>query len=417
MLDILHCALGLIAMPLIALAFSENRKNIQLKTVISAIVLQLILALVFLKMPGAQSVFLALNKVVGALETAARAGTTFVFGYLGGGESFPFEVTNQGASYIFGLRGLWLILVMSALSSLLFYWKILPLIVRGFAWLLRRSLGVGGAEGLGLAANVFVGMIEAPLFVKPYLRDISRGELFALMTGGMATVAGTVLVLYASFLKPVLPDALGHLLVASIISAPAAIAVARIMIPSDSVTEGQMSIPNPASSSMEAITNGGTEGMKLYLNVIAMLVVCVAMVELVNICLGWVPNIGGEAVTLQRILGMIMAPIVWLIGIPWSECVTAGSLMGVKTVLNEFLSYLALAGTPAEQLSPRSVLIMTYAMCGFANLGSLGIMIGGLGMMVPERRTEIVGLGFKSIIAGTLATLMTGAIAGILFSG
>ena len=237
------------------------------------------------------------------------------------------------------------------------------------------------------------------------------------MTGGMATVAGTVLVLYASFLAPVLPNALGHLLVASIISAPAAIAISRIMIPSSATTEAKMSIPNPASSSMEAITNGGTEGMKLYLNVIAMLVVCVAMVELVNICLTGLPNMGGEAITLQRILGFIMAPIVWLIGVPWSECLTAGSLMGTKTVLNEFLAYLALAHTPAEALSPRSVLILTYAMCGFANLGSLGIMIGGLGMMVPERRTEIVGLGFKSIIAGTLATLMTGALAGILYAG
>ncbi|MBI9074710.1 MAG: nucleoside:proton symporter [Desulfatibacillum sp.] len=413
----LHCALGLAAMPLIALVFTENRKAICLKTVLSAIGLQCVLALFLLKMPGAQSVFLALNKVVGAIESATQAGTTFVFGYLGGGSNVPFEVINPGASYVFGLRGLWLILVMSALSSLLFYWKILPLIVKGFSWVLRRSLGVGGAEGLGLAANVFVGMIEAPLFVRPYLKDISRGELFALMTGGMATVAGTVLVLYASFLAPVLPNALGHLLVASIISAPAAIAIARIMIPSDSVTEAEMSIPNPASSSMEAITNGGTEGMKLYLNVIAMLVVCVAMVELVNICLTWFPQLGGEAVTLQRILGLIMAPVVWLIGIPWSECMTAGSLMGTKTVLNEFLAYLALAGTPPEALSPRSVLILTYAMCGFANLGSLGIMIGGLGMMVPERRTEIVGLGFKSIIAGTLATLMTGALAGVLYSG
>lgn len=418
MLDNLHSALGLVAIPFIAFAFSENRKDISVRTILAAIALQVVLGLILLKMPGTQSVFLGLNGVVNAIEESTKAGTTFVFGYLGGSEFFPFEVKNPAALYIFGLRGLWLVLVVSALSSLLFYWKILPVIVRGFAWVLRRSLGVGGAEGLALASNVFIGMIESPLFVRPYLAKMSRGEMFSLMTGGMATIAGTVMVLYASFLDPVLPGALGHLLVASIVSAPAAVAIARIMIPvTGDATEGEMTVPEPASGSMEALANGTTDGMKLFINIVAMLVSFVALVHLVNIILGLIPDLGGAPLTLQRILGTIMAPIVWLIGIPWSECMTAGSLMGTKTILNELLAYLDLSHLPQGSLSPRSVVIMTYAMCGFANFGSLGIMIGGLGMMAPERRTEIVGMGIKSIIAGTLATLMTGALVGVLYTG
>lgn len=239
-----------------------------------------------------------------------------------------------------------------------------------------------------------------------------------MMTCGMATIAGTVMVLYASILKPVIPDALGHLLIASIISAPAAIAIARIMIPTphDLQTDAVVQAPSAAGSAMEAITSGTIDGIKLLINIIAMLVVLVALVALINMVLGWLPAIDNQPLTLQRILGWIMAPVVWLIGIPWNECITAGSLMGTKTILNEFLAYLELGHLPADALSTRSRMIMTYAMCGFANFGSLGIMIGGLGIMAPNRRTEIVALGIKSIVAGTLATLMTGAIIGCLWS-
>ncbi|MFC1814758.1 NupC/NupG family nucleoside CNT transporter [Thermodesulfobacteriota bacterium] len=414
MAAILHGGFGLLVLMGIAFAFSEMRKEISWKTVGYALILQLILAIVLLKLPLARQLFLVLNTFVYTLEKATQAGTKFVFGYLGGADP-PFTSTTQsGSTYILAFRGLPLILLASALSSLLFYWRILPVVVNAFAWLLRRSLGVGGAEGLAAAANVFLGMVEAPVFIRPYLSSLSRGELFSLMTCGMATIAGTVMVLYASILKPVLPDAMGHLLIASIISAPAAIAIARIMVPTARFqqTEAVLAEPSSAGSVMEAITNGTLAGVKLLINIIAMLVVLVGLVALVNICLSWLPQVSNQPLTLQRILGWIMAPVVWLIGIPWDESVTAGSLMGTKTILNEFLAYLELGQLPAAALSPRSRLIMTYAMCGFANFGSVGIMIGGLGIMAPDRRAEIVALGLKSIVAGTLATLMTGAIVG-----
>lgn len=416
MISILHSGLGLLMLVLTAFAVSEKRKEIAWKTVIAALLLQLLLAVILLKLPGAKQVFLVLNTLVMTLEKATQAGTSFVFGYLGGAQPpFLFAKTN-GNSYILAFRGLPLVLVASALSSLLFYWRILPLVVRAFSFVLQRTLGIGGAEGLATAANVFLGMIEAPLFIRPYLSKLSRGELFTMMTCGMATIAGTVMVLYASILKPVLPDALGHLLIASIISAPASIAVARIMIPTprDQQTRADLTNTPSAGSAMEAITNGTLEGVKLLINIIAMLVVLVALVELVNIGLSWLPHSADQPITLQRILGWIMAPVVWLIGIPWQECVAAGSLMGTKTILNEFLAYLEMTQLPADVLSWRSKLIMTYALCGFANFGSLGIMIGGLGIMAPERRREIVELGLRSIVAGTLSTCMTGAVVGCI---
>jgi CNT family concentrative nucleoside transporter len=304
---------------------------------------------------------------------------------------------------------------MSALSALLFHWRILPWLVRGFSWALQRTLGIGGALGLGSAANVFVGMVEAPLLVRPYLERLSRAELFALMTVGMATVAGTMMGLYAAVLTPVLPDAMGHILTASLISAPAAIMLALILVPPEQDgTQGELAADQIDGNAMDAITRGTLDGLRLLANIVAMLIVLVALVHLVNQLLGLLPDAAGSSLSLQRLLGWLMAPLMWLIGIPWDEAITAGSLMGTKTVLNEFLAYLDLAALPANALSERSQLILTYAMCGFANLGSLGIMIGGMGTMAPSRRHEIVALGMKSILAGTLATCMTGAIVALI---
>ncbi|MCF8051060.1 MAG: nucleoside:proton symporter [Desulfobacterales bacterium] len=417
MFAVLHGMLGMAAIVGVAVVFSENRKAVRWKTVAAAIGLQAVLAVVLLKFPGSRQVFFLLNALVETLAEATEAGTTFVFGYLGGGTPPPFEVVPGASTYILALRGLPIVLVASALSSLLFYWRLLPKVVGGFSWLLQRSIGVGGAEGLAAAANVFLGMVEAPLFIRPYLARLSRGELFCLMTCGMATIAGTVMVLYAGILKPVIPDAMGHLLVASIISAPAAIALARIMVPTPAgeATGAGAAAVSEAGSAMEAITSGTLQGLTLLLNIVAMLIVLVALVELVNIGLGWLPEVGQQPLTLQRLFGWGLAPVVWAIGIPWSESIAAGSLMGTKTILNEFLAYLQMGSFPAETLSGRSKMIMTYAMCGFANPGSLGIMIGGLGAMAPDRRREIVSLGFKSILAGTLATAMTGALVGMLW--
>jgi len=405
--------LGLFAFSGIAVLLSENRKKISARLIISAISLQLVLGVVTLKFAWIRQGFLYLNGLVTAISTATREGTTVVFGYIGGG-ALPFQESYPGASFILAFQSLPLVLVMSALSALLFYWKIIPAAVRFFSVILNKTLGTGGAEGIGISANIFVGMVEAPLLVKPYLSAMTRSELFTLMTCGMATIAGTVMVLYATILMPVLPDILGHILTASIISAPAAILISKIMIPeTKDVTEGGLSTPTVYKSAMDAITKGTVSGIDLLINIVAMIIVLVAMVSLINMALGLMPLLKGQPFTLQRILGWIMAPATWLMGIPWSEAPVTGALMGTKTILNEFIAYLDLTRIPAGEISERSRIIISYAMCGFANPGSLGIMIGGMGAMVPERRDEIVSLGFRSIIAGTLATCMTGAVAGI----
>ncbi len=411
----LHSFIGFLVLALLAWLFSEKRRDVRIRILLTGLGLQICLALLLLKLPGAQQAFLWLNNAVQALEESTRAGTGFVFGYLGGAR-LPFVEKVPGASYILAFRGLPLVLVISALSSLLFYWRIIPVVVRGFSWVLRRTMGIGGVEGLGTAANVFVGMVESPLLVRPYLLRISRSELFTIMTSGMATIAGTVMVLYAAILSKVIPGVIGHLLIASIISAPAAVTIAKLMIPeTGDPSAGEVEIPSEAHSSMDAITRGTLGGVRLLINIIAMLVVFVGLVHLLNLLLGILPDFFGRPITFQRLMGYVMAPVTWVMGIPWSEALITGELMGTKTVLNELLAYLKLASLPEGTLSERSRLIIIYAMCGFANFGSLGIMIGGLGAMAKERRDEIVGLGIKSIVAGTIATCMTGALVGMIY--
>lgn len=426
--QLLHGSAGIAALLAIAWLMSEDRNGISIRVVVGGLGLQLALAGLLLGVPQSRTLFIAINGVVEGLQRATDAGTGFVFGYLGGGP-VPFEVIEPANSFILGFRALPLVLVIGAISALLFHWRVLPLVVNALASLLRRSLGIGGALGLGTAANIFMGMVEAPLLIKPYLKSMRRGELFALMATGMATIAGTVMMLYASLLGDQIPNVLGHLLTASLISAPAALLIAEILVPArsrdrtgaahtgspdDAPDSPATAVGNRYASAMDAITRGTLEALPLLLNIIALLVVMVALVTLANELLALLPSPGGTPLTLERMLGWLFAPLVWLIGIPWHEATTAGALMGTKTVLNELLAFVALADLPAEALSERSRLIMTYALCGFANLGSLGIMLGGLTSLAPERRPEIVALGFKSIFAGTLATLMTGAIAGLL---
>ena len=412
----LQSAFGLLVFVGIAWAVSENRRAASLRVAAAGIAAQLTVAALLLKLPPLEAALSGLNTLVLMLQTATEAGSSFVFGYLGGGP-LPFEESQPGASFVLAFRALPLIIVISALTAVLTYWRVLPWIVRGVARALEKFLGVGGAVGLGTAANVFVGMVEAPLFIRPYLATLSRSELFVIMVSGMATIAGTVLVLYATIIASVVPNAVGNLLTASLISAPAAITIALLMIPqAGPPTAGHLMPDRGANSTMDAITRGTRSGLELFLMVIAMLLVLVALVFLVNAVLGLLPDIHGEPLSLQRLLGYAMAPVCWLMGIPWSEAFTAGSLMGIKTVLNEFLAYLQLAALSEGALSDRSELIMTYALCGFANFGSLGILIGGLSTMVPERRDEIVQLGLRSILAGTLATCCTGAVVGILSS-
>jgi len=410
----LHSAAGLVAILALAWALSEDRRRASLRGAAVGVAVQIALAALLLRLPPLKAAFAAFNDAVLALQRATEAGSSFVFGWLGGGP-LPFEATRPGADFLLAFRALPLVIVVSALTALLSYWRILPAIVRGFSWALERTMGVGGAVGLSTAANVFVGMVEAPLFIRPYLHALTRSELFVVMVAGMAGIAGTVLAIYASFLAAIVPDAAGHLVVASLISAPAAIAIARLMVPeTGSSTAGDL-VPEPdAASAMDAVTKGTASGLQLYLNIVAMLLVLVALVALVNAGLGLLPDVAGAPLSLQRAFGWVMAPLAFAMGIPWAEAATAGGLLGVKTALNEFIAYLQLSQLPPEALSPRSRLIMTYALCGFANFGSLGIMIGGLAAMVPERRAEIAALGLKSIVAGTLATCSTGAVVGLL---
>jgi len=410
----LQSAIGLAAFVLIAWTLSENRRAVSFRLILTGIGLQLLMALVLLKVPVFTDIFLLLNRAVEALESGTRAGTTFVFGYLGGGP-LPFEEPFSGAAYIFAFRALPVIIVTGALTALFYHWKIIPALVRAFSAMLRKTLGIGGALGVGAAANVFAGMVESPLFIRPYVTSLTRSELFALMTCGMATIAGTVLVLYAGIIGAVVPGALGHIMAASLISAPAAILIAGVLIPeTNPPTMGEVVPPVETASSMDAVVKGTGFGLHIYLHVVALLIVLVALVSMVNAVLGMLPAIEGEPITLQGLMGYVMMPLVWLAGVPWSEAHAAGGLMGVKVVLNELLAYLEMADLPEGTLSPRSTLIMTYAMCGFANIGSLGILIGGLISIAPERSREITALGPRALLAGVLATLMTGAVVGIL---
>ena len=411
---VVHSLVGFFLLHALAWALSEDRRTVAWRPVVAGMLLTFGFGLVLLKAPYAKDFFLALNGALDALEKATRDGTAFVFGFLGGGP-LPFAETYPGASFVLAFRALPLVLVVSALSALLFHWRVLPWVVKGFSLVLEKTLGVGGAIGLSSAANVFVGMVEAPLVVKPYIRNMSRGELFILMSCGMATVAGTVMALYASILSKVIPDAFGHILIASIISTPAAIAISVLMVPGKaSTTEGKLAY-QAATSSMDAVTRGTVDGAQLLVNIVAMLLVLVSLVSLANQVLALLPGVAGAPVTLQRLFGVALAPLVWIMGIPWAEATTAGALMGTKTVLNELLAYVDLAKLPESALSPRSRLMMTYALCGFANFGSLGIMIGGLATMAPERREEIVSLGGKTILSGTLATCVAGSVVGILY--
>jgi CNT family concentrative nucleoside transporter len=410
---------GVLAFIGFAWAISENRRAVAWKLAALALGLSFVLALLLLKVPVIKAVFALANNGADAIAAASKAGSSFVFGYLGGAP-LPFELKEPGREFVLAFQALPIVLLMSVLTTLLFYWCILPPIVRGFAFLLQRTLGVGGAVGLSTAANIFVGMVEAPLFIRPYLAQLTRSELFLVMTGGMAGIAGTVLVLYATILRPVIPDVGGHLLVASVLGAPVAILIARLMVPETTGERTGGKVPEPeqvATSTMDAIVKGTMVGLELLLSICAMLIVFVALVHLANAILGLLPFAVGAPLTLQRVLGWLMAPVCWLMGIPWSEAATAGGLMGMKTILNEFVAYIELAALPSHALSERSRLIMLYALCGFANFGSLGIMIGGLTTMAPERRDDILSLGPKSIISGTLSTCLIGAIVGVLHAG
>jgi CNT family concentrative nucleoside transporter len=413
--------LGVVVLPLLAWAMREDAYPAARawRIVLAGLATQLAIAVALLAVPQARVVFEVIGAGVRAVQDATAEGMRFAFGYLAGGPP-PFVESEPANSFVLALDALPLILLMSVLSRVLYHWGILQLVVRGLSAALRRVLGVSGPLGTAAAAKVFVGMIEAPLLIRPYLAKLGRDELFALMCVGMATVAGTVLALYASILEPVVPGAAGHVVVASLMNVPAALTLARLMLAEKSAESGvarvSLDMGDGASSTMEAIANGTSDGLKLLANVVAMLVVMVALVALGNAALGAAARPFGYELTFQRVLGFIGVPFAFLIGIPWSEAGTAGSLIGLKIVLNELLAYIELAKLPAAAMSERSRTIMTYALCGFGNLGSLGIMVGGLTAMVPERRAEIAALGLRSVLVGVMSTMLTGAIVGIVLA-
>ena len=407
---------GLLTLIGLCYLFSENRREVHFPVVIKSLLLQLLLAVILLKLPASQNLFVVLNEGIAVLQAATREGTTFIFGYLGGGQ-LPFDETIPGGGFILAFQAMPLVIVISVISAILMYWKVLPLIMRGFSLILEKTLEIGGALGLGISANAFLGMIESPLLIKPYLSKLNHGEMFAVMTAGMATIAGTMLALEAAVISSIVPDAIGHLISCSLITLPGVVYIAHLLVPDRSrVTSGDGAIDQGAENLMDAISTGTTNGLQLLLNIIAMIIVIVALVYLVNATLGMFPDIYGEAITLERILGVLMAPLTMMMGIPWNEAFITGQLMGTKVVLTEFVAYVRFGQLPVEELTERTRIIMTYALCGFANFVSLGIMITGLVTMVPERKVEIMGMGLKSILAGTIATCTTATLVGIIIT-
>lgn len=407
-----HSLFGFAVFILIAYALSENRGGVRWRVVLGAALLQITFALLFLHVPFLSDAIFSLSHAAALLQEAAEEGSTFIFGYLGGGAA-AWQNLDPGAAHIFAFRILPLVIVVSALSSLLFYWGVLPFLIRLFARLLQRSLNISGPVGFGAGASVFMGTIETPLLIRPYLASMQRGELFAILTCIMATVAGTVMVAFAALVEPVVPGALGHILVASVTSVPAAIVVAHLMIPVGAQEGGELpAVHSEADGSFDAIMRGTGDGTRIALDIAATIIVLLALVHILNATIGLIPL--EEPVTVQGLVGQLMRPLVWLMGIPWSETAVAGEYMGVKTVMNEFVAYIQLGESGGEGLSERSRLILMYALCGFANLGSVGIVVGGLNSMLPDRRKEVAELSLKALVAGTLATMMTGALIGAL---
>ena len=409
--------IGFIGLVCIAIPFSKNRSSINYRHIIAAIFLQIILAFALLKIPFIVQIFAYLSEGVAALQAATQEGAQFVFGYLSNSSTSPFETSGTGNSMIFAFQILPLIIVISSLSALLWFWNILPLIIRAISKIFEKLFNIGGPIGLGATANIIMGQVEAPLLVRPYLSKMSEKELLILMTAGMSTVSGSIMIALVSMLAPQFPDInlIQHLVSASILSIPAAIMYANIMIPSSEVTnfDGN-SVPKVYDSSMDAITRGTRDGLDICLNVGAILIAFIALVSLLNSLLGILGGwIGISDLSLQLILGFIFFPIVWLMGVPLSETLASAELLGLKTALNEFVAYGALANIEPGVLSDRSKLITLYALCGFANFSSVGILVSGIGAMAPERKNDLIKVSVKALIGATLASCMTGLVIGI----
>jgi CNT family concentrative nucleoside transporter len=411
----LQSLLGLVVIVAVSWGLSENKRAFPWRLTLGAVGVQALLVLALFAIPGSQVVLAGITGAVDGLTVAAAHGSQFVFGYLAGGPQ-PYVVGNEGALFTFAFNVLPMILVISALSALLWHWKILKWITLGFGFLFQKTMGLGGASALAVAANIFLGMIESPIVIRAYLDKLTRSEIFLMMVVGLATVAGSTMVAYATILSRVLPNAAGHVLVASIVSAPAGVLLARIMIPEKPGEGGAVADYGSAlkyDSAIDAIVKGTADGLMVVMNISAVLIVFVALVSLVNIMVGGI-DINGSALTLERLLGWIFMPVAWLTGVEWSEAGKAGWLLGVKLTLTEFVAFIELGKVPVADMSERTRMLMTYALCGFANIGSVGITVTGLSVLMPERREEVLGMIWKALFAGFAATLMTAAVVGAM---
>lgn len=418
-LDLLRQAQGLIGIVLILLfawVISEDRRaRPGMRWVLGALAMQVIIALLIVRVPLIWDIIGLANHAVAAIEKATLVGSSYMFGYAGGAPS-PF-VLRDGAQppLIIAFQILPLIIVYSALSALFWHWGLLQKAVRGLSWALRRTLKVSGVVGLGGGANIFLGVVEAPLVLRAYFEKMSRAELFAVMTLTMSTISGAILVLYAQTLSKTVPDAVGHMISASLISLPAAVLIARLMLPGDADTEAaELETSLKYEGSIDAVVRGTMDGVQLFLAVIGVIIVVFALVALSDQMLLLAPEIEGAPITLRRMFGWVFAPVMWTLGVPWDQAPQAGALMGAKVILNEYVAYLDLAALPPGTLDPRSQLIITYALCGVANLASVGLLVSTIGTLAPARRAEVAGLGIKSWVAGNLATAMTGAVIGLV---
>lgn len=406
--------LGIFVLLGIAWLLGERRREVRFLQVAVGIAIQVALAWLLLRVPVVKDGLLTLNHFVYAMETATMAGTTLIFGFLGGADiPFQFAEGHGPPLAIFAFRVLPQILVFSVVVAVLWYWRILPWLIRGFAWTLKKTLGLGGAVGVAAASSVFLGMVESPLVIRAYLNSLSRSEFFVVITCGMSTVAGSIMVVYANVLGPVIDGALGHVLIASVVNVIGAVIIARIMVPEQShAVAGDLADALRYESVMDAVSRGTMDGLRLVANVASMVIVLVSLVALVNLLLG-VVEVLDAPLKLERILGWAFAPVAWLMGVPWAEATDAGTLLGTKVVLNELIAYLQFAES-GDALSAETRVILTYALCGFANFGSLGILIGGISILVPDRRSELLRLGPRAVLSGTLVACLTGTIAGLV---
>ena len=416
---ILQQGQGLIGIALVLLfawVLSEDRRaRPGWRWIGGALLVQIGIALAVTRVPFVWTIVGYANDGVTAIEKATLVGSSYMFGYTGGAP-IPFLLRSGAESpVIVAFQILPLIIVFSALSALLWHWGVLRTMVRGLSWALRKSLGVSGVVGLGGGATVFLGVVESPLVLRAWFGRMTRSELFTIMVLIMSTISGAILVLYATTLSKTVPNAVGHMIVASLISLPAAVLIARLMVPGDgSVGAEDAEADLKYESSMDAVIRGTMEGVTLVLAVIGIIIVVFAMVNLVDQMLAWVPPIDGQPLTLKRGFGWLFAPLMWAIGIPWDQAPAAGALMGTKAILNEYVAYLDLAEVPAGTFDARSLLIMTYALCGVANLASVGLLVSTISTVAPERRSEVSALGMKSWVAGNMASAMTGAVIGLV---